>query len=320
MVAELLVLSQAGEVDAAARARRPRRTPRAAPRRAGTAPSGGSRASSDGDAGRRLRPARRPRPRARRAGRERDRTTATARSSVRSRPARVEVLDRGPGLADERAGRGLRALPPRRAPAAPGRTAPASGCRSRASWRAAGAATSTLANRDGGGARAIAARSRPFPALNRRAGYGVRMRRATLLWVLLAVGGVLLVAGVTLAASTLSTQSIGLSSEPLSAGDELSPQGDRDAAGDAPPTRSAARRAASAHARGAGPTRARARAERDAATPQPAATRPPRRRWRRSTTSTTTTRARGRTTPARRRRRQRPGRGRGRGRGGDDDD
>jgi hypothetical protein len=51
------------------------------------------------------------------------------------------------------------------------------------------------------------------------------MRRATLLWTLLAVCGVLLVAGVTMAASTLSTQTIGLSREPLSAGDELSPSG-----------------------------------------------------------------------------------------------
>jgi hypothetical protein len=49
------------------------------------------------------------------------------------------------------------------------------------------------------------------------------MRRGTLLWTALAVCGVLLVAGVTLAASTLSTQTIGLSSEPPSAGDELSP-------------------------------------------------------------------------------------------------
>ena len=50
------------------------------------------------------------------------------------------------------------------------------------------------------------------------------MRRATVLWVLLAASGVMLVAGVTLAASTLSTQSVGLSSEPLSAGDELAPE------------------------------------------------------------------------------------------------
>ena len=50
------------------------------------------------------------------------------------------------------------------------------------------------------------------------------MRRATVLWVLLATSGVMLVAGVTLAASTLSTQSVGLSSEPLSAGDDLAPE------------------------------------------------------------------------------------------------
>src|SRR5918995_2841780 len=50
------------------------------------------------------------------------------------------------------------------------------------------------------------------------------MRRATLFWTLIAVSGVLLVAGVTLATSKLSTQTIGLSSEPLSAGDELSPE------------------------------------------------------------------------------------------------
>ena len=50
------------------------------------------------------------------------------------------------------------------------------------------------------------------------------MRRATVLWTALAVAGVLLVAGVTYAASQLSTQTIGLSSEPLSAGSELAPR------------------------------------------------------------------------------------------------
>jgi hypothetical protein len=45
----------------------------------------------------------------------------------------------------------------------------------------------------------------------------------TVLWVLAAVAGVLLVAGVTAAASSLSTQTIGLSSEPLSAGEDLVP-------------------------------------------------------------------------------------------------
>jgi uncharacterized membrane protein YgcG len=48
--------------------------------------------------------------------------------------------------------------------------------------------------------------------------------RRTALWILAAVAGVLVVAGVTLAASTLSTQTIGLSSEPLTAGDELAPR------------------------------------------------------------------------------------------------
>jgi hypothetical protein len=48
------------------------------------------------------------------------------------------------------------------------------------------------------------------------------MSRAVL-WTLAAVLGVLLVAGVTAAASKLSTQTIGLSSEPLSAGEDLVP-------------------------------------------------------------------------------------------------
>ncbi len=46
----------------------------------------------------------------------------------------------------------------------------------------------------------------------------------TVLWILAAVAGVLLVAGVTAAASSLSTQTIGLSSEPLSAGEQLTPR------------------------------------------------------------------------------------------------
>src|SRR3954451_15553872 len=48
--------------------------------------------------------------------------------------------------------------------------------------------------------------------------------RRTVLWILAAVAGVLVVAGVTAAASTLSTQTIGLSSEPLTAGDALAPK------------------------------------------------------------------------------------------------
>ena len=49
------------------------------------------------------------------------------------------------------------------------------------------------------------------------------MRKGTALWVLLALLGLVLAAGVTAAASRLSTQQIGLSSEPLSAGRALAP-------------------------------------------------------------------------------------------------
>ena len=43
------------------------------------------------------------------------------------------------------------------------------------------------------------------------------------LWILGALAGVVLAAGVTYAASSLSTQRIGLSSEPVNAGRELAP-------------------------------------------------------------------------------------------------
>src|SRR5688572_17476307 len=46
-------------------------------------------------------------------------------------------------------------------------------------------------------------------------------RRSLLAWSLAAIAGLLVAAGITLAASELSSQQIGLSSEPLSAGDEL---------------------------------------------------------------------------------------------------
>jgi hypothetical protein len=45
-----------------------------------------------------------------------------------------------------------------------------------------------------------------------------------LLWFLGGLAGVLLAAGVTYAASSLSTQRIGISSEPVSAGRELAPR------------------------------------------------------------------------------------------------
>ena len=52
--------------------------------------------------------------------------------------------------------------------------------------------------------------------------------RSAILWTLAAVAGILIAAGVTLAASSLSSQSIGLSAEPLTAGQSLAPA--RDAA------------------------------------------------------------------------------------------
>src|SRR5919197_6786585 len=53
--------------------------------------------------------------------------------------------------------------------------------------------------------------------------------RTPALWFLAAIAGVLLVAGVPAAASSLSTQAIGLSSEPLTAGDQLTPRATRTA-------------------------------------------------------------------------------------------
>jgi hypothetical protein len=49
------------------------------------------------------------------------------------------------------------------------------------------------------------------------------MTRGTLMWAAAALAGLALAVGVTYAAGTLSSQRIGLSSEPLSAGDRLVP-------------------------------------------------------------------------------------------------
>jgi hypothetical protein len=48
--------------------------------------------------------------------------------------------------------------------------------------------------------------------------------RVVLAWVVAAVLGLALAAGITFAASQLSSQHVGLSGEPLSAGDELAPR------------------------------------------------------------------------------------------------
>ena len=47
------------------------------------------------------------------------------------------------------------------------------------------------------------------------------MTRGTLMWAAAALAGLALAVGITYAAGTLSSQRIGLSSEPLSAGDRL---------------------------------------------------------------------------------------------------
>jgi len=47
---------------------------------------------------------------------------------------------------------------------------------------------------------------------------------ATIRWVALALLGLLIAAGVSIAASSLASQQIGLASEPISAGDALAPQ------------------------------------------------------------------------------------------------
>ena len=73
------------------------------------------------------------------------------------------------------------------------------------------------------------------------------MPKRTALWILLALLGLVVAAGVTAAASRLSTQHVGLSSEPLSAGERLGPA----ARSSPPPTKKALR--PPAHARGEAP-------------------------------------------------------------------
>jgi hypothetical protein len=57
-------------------------------------------------------------------------------------------------------------------------------------------------------------------------------KRAAVAWIVAALLGLALAAGITLAASQLSSQHIGLSGEPLSAGDELVPKSAKPAAAD----------------------------------------------------------------------------------------
>lgn len=54
--------------------------------------------------------------------------------------------------------------------------------------------------------------------------------RTTLRWIALALAGLVIAAGASVAASRLAGQRIGLASEPITAGEELAPRQDRPAA------------------------------------------------------------------------------------------
>src|SRR3954470_20095201 len=91
------------------------------------------------------------------------------------------------------------------------------------------------------------------------------MSKTVILWALAAIAGVVLVAGVTYAASGLSSQTIGLSSEPLDTGEALAPpetdeQAPAGGADRAAARRKAAARRAAARARAERKRKARARA------------------------------------------------------------
>ncbi len=132
---------------------------------------------------------------------------------VSSAPGSIEVRDRGPGLSVEDG----ESIFERFHRGSAGRNGPpgsglGSGDRTRAGARV--------------GRRGDAAQPRrrwrhrhPHTA----AGYGGSMSRQAALWMLAAVVGIVLTAGITWATSQLTSQHIGISSEPLSAGHGLAP-------------------------------------------------------------------------------------------------
>ena len=64
-----------------------------------------------------------------------------------------------------------------------------------------------------------------LPSLYRSCSTFISMRMpATIRWAGLAILGLLIAAGVSIAAGSLASQQIGLASEPISAGDSLAPQ------------------------------------------------------------------------------------------------
>ena len=214
IVDELLVLSRAGEhelpgerVDlgeAAARAaERWRRS--AAERRIEIAARGRRRR-------RRLVRQARPRPLDRRAGRERAALLARRLGGDdRRRAGPDRGARRGTGARAGRGGGGLRALQPRqRRPPRAERHRPRPADRARADPPV--------------GRRRLAEQPRPGrPACCHR-GAGTMTFPATLKWLGLALLGIAVAAAVAIAASNLASQQIGLSSEPITAGDALAPR------------------------------------------------------------------------------------------------
>ena len=78
--------------------------------------------------------------------------------------------------------------------------------------------------------------------------------RRTALWIGAALAGLVVAAGLTTAAAQLSNQRVGLSSEPLSAGDALAPTATPTPARTATPTRTPRRTATPTPTRTAAPT------------------------------------------------------------------
>ena len=66
--------------------------------------------------------------------------------------------------------------------------------------------------------------------------------RSVVLWTLAALAGILIAAGITLAASSLSSQHVGLSAEPLTAGERLVPAERRSATPSPEPSKTPQRR------------------------------------------------------------------------------
>jgi len=198
--------------------------------------------------------------------------------TVVARPGGIEVLDRGPGLDREE----LDAVFERFHRGVQGRAGPSGTGLGLAIARELArrwGGDVELANRREGGrgrpdhrarsasralSRLLTASALPWP----------EMSHSVILWALAAIAGVVLVAGVTYAASGLSSQTIGLSSEPLGAGEELAPTATPSSDGRAAADRAAARKRAArrAAARAERRRRARARARaRERATASPTA-------------------------------------------------